>query len=453
MKKSLSLLFITILSVYSCSKDDDPTPLPENVTITILNYDIDDSSVLLRATEPNNDLTGFWSLESTTNGNFVDSTDPITTFSANLFEGHRVRWTLSNGVDSVYEEVVINISENFTLIQLLNEGVEIDVLLNEYTIQELLDANVSIEGLLQAGVPVQNLIVAEVTITELISAGITIQHLLEVGITIQQLIAANVTVEELSQAGVTVENLIDAEVTITELISAGVTIQQLLEAGITIQQLIAANVTVEELIQAGVTVQNLIDAEVTITKLISAGVTILQLLEAGITIQQLIAANVTVEELIQAGVTVQNLIDVQVSLIQIVEANVSSLTLINLGVSKEDLQAENIIAEIPGTNFYILNYFREKYDHLTATNFCNNLVVGNFVDWHLPTIDELRTIFTNRSQVLFEFTDEDYWSSTFSHNGTDQNGTNPNYFTKNMDDGFESTFYGFEKRIIPVIQQ
>ncbi|MEM8507637.1 MAG: hypothetical protein AAF717_07400 [Bacteroidota bacterium] len=403
MKKSLSLLFITILSVYSCSKDDDPTPLPENVTITILNYDIDDSSVLLRATEPNNDLTGFWSLESTTNGNFVDSTDPITTFSANLFEGHRVRWTLSNGVDSVYEEVDINISENFTLIQLLNEGVEIDVLLNEYTIQELLDANVSIEGLLQAGVPVQNLIVAEVTITELISAGITIQHLLEVGITIQQLIAANVTVEELSQAGVTVENLIDAEVTITELISAGVTIQQLLEAGITIQQLIATNVTVEELIQA--------------------------------------------------GVTVQNLIDVQVSLIQIVEANVSSLTLINLGVSKEDLQAENIIAEIPGTNFYILNYFREKYDHLTATNFCNNLVVGNFVDWHLPTIDELRTIFTNRSQVLFEFTDEDYWSSTFSHNGTDQNGTNPNYFTKNMDDGFESTFYGFEKRIIPVIQQ
>ena len=352
MKKILLLQIVTFLLICSCSKDDDPTPLPEDVSITILNYDIDDSSVLLRATEPNSDLTGFWSLESGTTDNFLDSTDPITTFTANLFENHKIRWTLSNGVDSIYEELSINISDNFTLVQLLNEGVKIDELLNEYTIQELLEANVSIEQLLQAGV--------------------------------------------------TVQNLIDAEVTVTELISAGVTIQELLDAGITIQQLIASNVSIEQLLQAGVTVQNLIDAEV--------------------------------------------------SLIQIVEANVSSLTLINLGVSKEDLQAENIIAKIPGTNFYILNYFREKYDHLSATNFCNNLIIGNFVGWHLPTINELRTIFANRSQVLFEFSDEDYWSSSFSHNGTDENGTNPNYFTKNMTDGFESTFYGFEKRIIPVIQ-
>jgi hypothetical protein len=403
MKKILLFQIITMLLICCCcNKDDGPTPLPEDVSITILNYDIDDSSVLLRATEPNNDLTGFWSLESGTTGNFIDSTDPTTTFTANLFENHKIRWTLSNGVDSIYKELSINISDNFTLVQLLNEGVEIDELLNEYTIQELLEANVSIEQLLQAGVTVQNLIDAEVAVTELISAGVTIQQLIDVGITIQQLIASNVSIEQLLQAGVTVQNLIDGEVTVTELISAGVTIQQLIDAGITIQQLIASNASIEQLLQAGVTVQNLIDAEV--------------------------------------------------SLIQIVEANVSSLTLINLGVSKEDLQAENIIAKIPGTNFYVLNYFREKYDHLSATNFCNNLIIGNFVDWHLPTIDELRTIFANRSQVLFEFTDEDYWSSSFSHNGTDENGTNPNYFTKNMDNGFESTFYGFEKRIIPVIQ-
>ena len=150
--------------------------------------------------------------------------------------------------------------------------------------------------------------------------------------------------------------------------------------------------------------------------------------------------------------TVQNLIDAEVELIKILQANVSSLELIILGVSKEDLLSENIIVEISGTNLYILNYFREKYTHIGANDFCNNLEIGNFIDWHLPTIDELRLIFINRSQVLYEFTNENYWSSTFSHYGTDENGTNPNYVTKNMTTGFESTFYGFEKRIIPVIQ-
>ena len=352
MKKNLLIKILVIFLIYGCSSDDEPIRLPEIVTISILNYDIDDSSVLLRATELNNGLTGFWSLESNTNGNFLDSTDPITTFSANLFESHIIRWTISNGSGNVYKETIIKISENFTLIQLLNEDIEIEELLNEYTIQELL----------------------------------------------------------------------------------------------------SANVTIGQLLQAGVTLQNLLDAEVTIVELLSAGVVIQQLLNNGILIQQLLAVNVTAEQLLQAGLTVQDLLNEEVPLIQIVEANVSSLILINLGVTKEDLLAENIIVEIPGTNMYVLNYLREKYSHLSAIDFCNNLTIGNFVDWHLPTIEELRLIFANRSQVLYEFTDEDYWSSTFSHNGTDSNGTNPNYFTKNMTSGFESTFYGFEKRIIPVIQ-
>jgi hypothetical protein len=80
------------------------------------------------------------------------------------------------------------------------------------------------------------------------------------------------------------------------------------------------------------------------------------------------------------------------------------------------------------------------------------LNIGGVDNWRLPSIEELRKIYEFKNMLGYRSENwfEMFWSSTFSHYGTDENGTLPNYWTKNMDDGDESTYYGFEKRIIPV---
>ncbi len=302
MLKNIFALLLVILLLSNCNKDDENIPLPDTVSIQILNYDIDDSSVLIKGSEVSNGLEGKWILIDGDFGSFTDINESLTTFKGALFEDYKIKWSITNGTEEISTEKSFNIGGNFNLIQLVNQGVEIAELLNEFTIQQLTNA--------------------------------------------------------------------------------GVTINQLIDAGVTVQELIDAGLPLNDIVNSGI----------------------------------------------------------------------SSLQLIELGVSKDDLVASNIIVQIPGTTLYILNYFYEKFDYSSAITFCDNLTIGDLNNWYLPTLNDLRTIYNIRDQVLLEYTDEDYWSSTFSHNGTDENGTNANYLTKNMKDGFESTFYGFEKRIIPVIQ-
>lgn len=214
---------------------------------------------------------------------------------------------------------------------------------------------------------------------------------------------------------------------------------------------IADAFSLSQLLESGVEIAILVN-EFSIQDLLGAGVNITDLLEVGITWVQLINANVPISDLIAAGITASQLLDANISLIEIVEAGISSIILINLGIPKDELISANIITEIPNTQLYIINFVYEKFEHANAITFCNNLVIGDMINWHLPTIEELRTIYDNKGTALLEYTNENYWSSTFSHYGTDENGTNANYFTKNMFTGFEKTFYGFEKRIIPVLQ-
>ena len=453
MKKILFVLIFPVFLFLGCNSDDDgPSALPQVVEVNIVSYDVDNNSVLLQGTEISGDLIGSWTLESNTDGAFVNSTTAKTTFNASLFETHSIRWSISNGSGTVFKDLSIKIGDNFTLMQLIEDGVELDVLLTEYSIQDIVGAGLSIQELLDAGLSVQNLIDGEVTIPELIEADVTINQLTESGVTIQELLEARVTIQELLAAEIPVERIIGADVTITELLNGGVTIEQLIENDFTIQELLESGVTVEELLAAGVTVEELIDADVTVSELVNGGASINQLLDAGITIQQLLAVTITVEELISAGVTVQSLIDADVETIKILQAGVSSLELVNLGVTARQLIADDIIINIPGTDLYVLNYFREKYSNSDAVNFCDALVVGETTEWRLPSISEMRLIFNNRDEALVEFTDEDYWSSTFANDVTDDNGTNPHHFTKNMTTGFESTSFVPEKRILPIME-
>jgi len=318
-----NVFLVICIATLSCT-DNDSIPLPEDIKIQIIDYDINNVSVLLKGTEATSGLTGKWSIENDVDsGSFVDENNSLTTFNGSLFESYLIRWTITNGDLEKFDEKWINISDNFSLF-------------------------------------------------ELIQGGATIEELLSVGFSIE------------------------------DLINAGISVQQLIQNEITIQDLIAAGVTVSQLVDNGVDGKELLDAEVPI--------------------------------------------------IQIAEGGISSLELINLGVTEEELLSVNIIVKIPNTSLFILNYVYEKYEHEDAVNFCENLSIGSMTNWYLPSIQELRTIYDYRGQVLLEYSDEDYWSSTFSHYGTDENGTQANYDTKNMSDGFESTFYGFRKRIIPMIK-
>ena len=286
--------------------------LPEHVAIQILNYGIDDSSALILGTEPGDGLAGRWSMMSNPNsGSFIDTRSALTTFRGGLFENYLLRWTISNGVEEVFAEEMVNIGKNFTLAQLLNAGVDIDTLSEKYSIRELIDAEVPLK------------------------------------------------------------KLVDRNISAEKILAAGADAGELLEAGAATRNIIGAGVPVLEL-----------------------------------------SGNFSKEELIEAG----------------------------------------IIAKIPDADLLVLKYFNGKFNPADAAEFCENLTVGGVENWRLPTIEELRKIYEFKNMLGYSNENwfEMFWSSTFSHYGTDENGTLPNYWTKNMEDGDESTYYGFEKRIIPV---
>ena len=76
-----------------------------------------------------------------------------------------------------------------------------------------------------------------------------------------------------------------------------------------------------------------------------------------------------------------------------------------------------------------------------AAYYCKNLTTGGYNTWYLPAIDELKTLYSNKSATPFAtanaFTNSNYWSSTENTNifawfqnlssGVQNNGSNGNY--------------------------
>ena len=87
--KKLAILFILFTFCISGCNKDEIIPLPENITIQILDYDIDDSSVLILGSEPQDGLEGKWSIENNvSDGAFVDSNNSLTTFRGTLIKDY-----------------------------------------------------------------------------------------------------------------------------------------------------------------------------------------------------------------------------------------------------------------------------------------------------------------------------------------------------------------------------
>ncbi|MFY0652506.1 MAG: DUF1566 domain-containing protein [Cyclobacteriaceae bacterium] len=452
MNKILPLSFLLTIFLSGCSKDEI-IPLPEHVTIQTLDYDIDNSSVLILGTEPQSGLNGTWSIENNVNdGTFLDTISPLTTFKGSLIQDYVLRWTISNGTNEIYAEQSINIAMHFTLKQLINAEVDIKILLEKFSIQELLISGLTVRNLLDAGITIQQLILAGVIIEHILDGGATIHDLLSAEVSIQELINGGVTVKELLEANIKIEQLLKADVSIQRIYNAGATIQELLGADVLIQELLDSGITVNELLISGIAIHQLLDADVSVKDILDAGATIHKLFSAGVSIQELIEGGATVNELIDSSITIQNLLTANVPILEIINAGVSSLELIQNNVSKEKLINAKVIVQIPSTRLYLLNYFYEKFGHVQAVDFCNNLTIGDLANWRLPNIEELRIIYNARNTALLEYTNENYWSATFAGFANVDGVSTSTYLVKHMGHGKEENYYGFQKRIIPIIQ-
>lgn len=50
--------------------------------------------------------------------------------------------------------------------------------------------------------------------------------------------------------------------------------------------------------------------------------------------------------------------------------------------------------------------------HSHAVNYCQRLNYAGYIDWRLPTSDELKEVHAHKGQVFTYFRDNDFWSST-----------------------------------------
>lgn len=60
---------------------------------------------------------------------------------------------------------------------------------------------------------------------------------------------------------------------------------------------------------------------------------------------------------------------------------------------------------------YDYEYGEYKMSHYSADRLCDKLVLGDYDDWHLPTVDELKIVYAHRNEIG-GFSPDIYWTST-----------------------------------------
>jgi uncharacterized protein (TIGR02145 family) len=123
MKKTF-LFFTTIifgfLVITSCKKDEVLTVIPdENEVLTVIPDEIisgDDENEIftnnfnLPGIELLDGLTGYWEvIENTNTYTLSDSLSPTCQFTGELLGQYKLRWTVTNGKDEIFEDVLIDI--------------------------------------------------------------------------------------------------------------------------------------------------------------------------------------------------------------------------------------------------------------------------------------------------------------------------------------------------------
>lgn len=77
---------------------------------------------------------------------------------------------------------------------------------------------------------------------------------------------------------------------------------------------------------------------------------------------------------------------------------------------------------------YDYEYGEYKMSHYSANRVCDKLVLGDYDDWHLPTVDELKVVYAHRNEIG-GFHPDIYWTST-------KNKDEENYEGGTWDEGY-----------------
>lgn len=100
-----------------CPASFDQVQIAMSADATIADAGADDEECGPKTLEGNTPVsgTGLWTIESGSGGSFVDATNPTTIFSGNEGETYTLRWTITNGACSTFDEVDISFSNSATV--------------------------------------------------------------------------------------------------------------------------------------------------------------------------------------------------------------------------------------------------------------------------------------------------------------------------------------------------
>jgi hypothetical protein len=222
-----------------------------------------------------------------------------------------------------------------------------------------------------------------------------------------------VTVSNLIEVGVSVSDLIDAGAPVSDLLVAGVSVSDLLIAGAPVSDLLAASVSVSDLIAAGAPVSDLLAASMSVSDLLVAGVSVSDLIAAGATDPVLIGKDY------QGGIIAYFLVsgdpgydaNVKHGIIAAPSDQSTGIQWYNGSYTVTGATAIEIGTGNANTNTIVTKQGSGSY----AAQLCDDLDLGGYSDWYLPSKDELNKLYLNKVAVG-GFASAVYWSSSELNN-------------------------------------
>lgn len=242
INKIFSLVIIILIN-YGCSNDNEEvTPLPDNVIIEINDKNLTEGRVSLIATQTNGNQTGQWSImtDNETIGQFETTSNSLTRFTGSILETYEVRWTITNGEESIYNnkrflmchgepiEEVVQIERNVSKLVYLAS-------INIFTLEELVSAGITFQELLDENLTISELL-DHFNITDLYFNEITITQMLDEGLTLEFL--WNRFIQDTNFVPVVVGYFLNENIQIADLVNAGAQTGALYFHGASLQQLV-----------------------------------------------------------------------------------------------------------------------------------------------------------------------------------------------------------------------